>query len=464
MFGGDLNLGALIQRDSLRDIDPTHQQARVLASTDIKATKKFLSDLQRKQDGHNIGERMRNLYNRCAHTNRCSAQDADEFQKICKQMNQNAQQAETNCKVVGKWPWSNILASAGQAMQLAGRELRELLQGAPSGTCLADRESAIARAKHNVAQATEIRDAILTRASDLRETDLELQAEAEASRNNTTKANVIKAILRREREAGIFSRLRFHISGKSFNQLDELLTPDDPNDVNNCTWTAVVNRQAMWEVLLHQGREHFSQARDTPFATGPIANLIGPFDDNEYSEKILEGNFDIDSLVDSLETRDLVKAMAYRDTPAPSFNCELTVEELRDGFKAVKESTASSPGGLHYGIWKTLISDETIFEPFALMIIFAFRWSVVPVMWEKVVQIILAKDVGQRTKITRIRRVQLLDAGLNMGFRILFGHRMLQAAKKLGVLSDLQFGARSGYMCISCVLLKRLSYDIIRQL
>jgi hypothetical protein len=41
---------------------------------------------------------------------------------------------------------------------------------------------------------------------------------------------------------------------------------------------------------------------------------------------------------------------------------------------------------------------------------------------------------------------------------------MLQAAKKLGVLSDLQFGARSGYMCISCVLLKRLSYDIIRQL
>jgi hypothetical protein len=88
------------------------------------------------------------------------------------------------------------------------------------------------------------------------------------------------------------------------------------------------------------------------------------------------------------------------------------------------------------------------------MIMFAFRWSVVPAMWEKVVQIILAKDVGQRTKITRIRRVQLLDAGLNMGFRILFGHRMLLAAKKLGVLSDLEFGARSGYMCISCILLK----------
>jgi hypothetical protein len=180
IFGGDLNLGALIQRDSLREIDPTHQQARILASTDVKATKKFLADLQKKQDGHNVSNRMRQLFNRCAQTNRCSTQDEREFQKICKQMNKNAQQAESKCKVVGKWSWSNMLASAGQAMQIAKRELKELVQGATPGTCHDDRESAIARAKHNVTQATEIRDAILARADDLRETDLELRAEAEA--------------------------------------------------------------------------------------------------------------------------------------------------------------------------------------------------------------------------------------------------------------------------------------------
>ena len=83
-------------------------------------------------------------------------------------------------------------------MQIAKRELKELVQGAAPGTCQDDRESAIARAKHNVTQATEIRDAILARANDLRETDMELRAKAEAQRNNTTKANIIKAILRRE--------------------------------------------------------------------------------------------------------------------------------------------------------------------------------------------------------------------------------------------------------------------------
>jgi len=51
---------------------------------------------------------------------------------------------------------------------------------------------------------------------------------------------------------------------------------------------------------------------------------------------------------------------------------------------------------------------------------------------------------------------------MNMGFRIIWGHEMLQCAKRNGQLSSLQFGARSRQMATSCVLLKRASYDIIR--
>ena len=45
---------------------------------------------------------------------------------------------------------------------------------------------------------------IKARAAVLRETDLELRASEEAAKQNTSTANVLKAILRREREAGIF--------------------------------------------------------------------------------------------------------------------------------------------------------------------------------------------------------------------------------------------------------------------
>jgi hypothetical protein len=46
---------------------------------------------------------------------------------------------------------------------------------------------------------------------------------------------------------------------------------------------------------------HFSQAMNTPFATGPVADLIGPFKFNKYSQQILRGEFDIDSISDDIQ-------------------------------------------------------------------------------------------------------------------------------------------------------------------
>ena len=46
-----------------------------------------------------------------------------------------------------------------------------------------------------------------------------------------------------------------------------------------------------------------------------------------------------------------------------------------------------------------------------------------------------------------------------MGFRIIFGHRMMKMATKMGLLSPYQFGSRSGHNALGCVLLKHLSYN-----
>jgi hypothetical protein len=56
--------------------------------------------------------------------------------------------------------------------------------------------------------------------------------------------------------------------------IDELWTPDNPMNIENTTWTAIVERQAIFKALIKNGEEHLSQASHTPFASGPVADVL----------------------------------------------------------------------------------------------------------------------------------------------------------------------------------------------
>jgi hypothetical protein len=141
----------------------------------------------------------------------------------------------------------------------------------------------------------------------------------------------------------------------------------------------IVERQAIFEALIKNGREHFSQASDTPFVNGPIAEFLGPFEFNEISQQILCGEFDIDSISDDIQLRAIVKAMAHSDPMNPlESDSKLSIEKLQQGLSYINESTSSNPVGLHHGIWNTLIKDKDAFEPYALMIMFAFKFANLP--------------------------------------------------------------------------------------
>lgn len=295
-----------------------------------------------------------------------------------------------------------------------------------------------------------------TGADDLRETDLVLRADAEAAKGNTTKETIIREILERERKSDIFRLLRYWVGGKSYEPMDEILVPDDPGDIDNYSWTSLVEATAIWEALQTNAVKHFTQASDTPFVTGPISERIGPFEYNETSESILNGTYPIEEITNNLEVIDLVKVMSRPNSAVPvEDQGSLSLEQLRKGFLSLKEGTSSSPEGLHHGHWKTLAADEEAFKPFGYMIMFASRWTEIPTAWQTAVQVILGKDPGEHTKMTRIRRIQLVSAAMNMGFRMIWGHEMMKTARRLGLLSEVQFGAINGRMCISAVLLSQ---------
>jgi hypothetical protein len=108
-----------------------------------------------------------------------------------------------------------------------------------------------------------------------------------------------------------------------------------------------VEAQALYEVLITSGLTHFNQAANTPFATGPIANKLGPFADNAYCDAILQGTVDINELAAITEVCDLIDGMRYPDPthPTPAIDTTITTEDFTDMIKNHCEQTSSSPSG-----------------------------------------------------------------------------------------------------------------------
>jgi hypothetical protein len=153
-------------------------------------------------------------------------------------------------------------------------------------------------------------------------------------------------------------------------------------NIENTTWIAIMECQAIFEALINNGEEHFSQACHTPFARGPEAHILGPFEFNKVSQQILRGEFDVDSISDNIQLHSIIKAMSHSDPANPiKADSDLMIEKLKKGFLYIKERTSSNPEGLHHGIWKTLIKDDDTFEPYALMIMFAFKYGEPPDVW-----------------------------------------------------------------------------------
>jgi hypothetical protein len=161
----------------------------------VKAQRKYLEDLNKKQHSHNISTQMRNLYERCESMNQCSTNDRRLYQAIVAKMYFNAKQAEETCKPVGRFSWSQMLTSAGLSIQLANKEMRQLLQGNAPEVPHALRQSAIAQAKDNQNKCYEVLHTIQERSKDIRETDMELKITEVAAKQNMTKEAILKQML-----------------------------------------------------------------------------------------------------------------------------------------------------------------------------------------------------------------------------------------------------------------------------
>jgi hypothetical protein len=86
-----------------------------------------------------------------------------------------------------------------------------------------------------------------------------------------TKADALWQLIAAERSSSIFKRLGIWLKGKEYITMDCNLVPDDLGNLNDTTWSSIIEAQALFEVLTTKDNHvHFHQAAETPFIHGPI--------------------------------------------------------------------------------------------------------------------------------------------------------------------------------------------------
>jgi hypothetical protein len=103
--------------------------------------------------------------------------------------------------------------------------------------------------------------------------------------------------------------------------------------------------------LTARNQRHFGQAQGTPFAVGPLAELITWQADTDTAELILQGDYTNDELDDI--TQLLLKHCQSVSTP-DAVKPELTIEDFTAKLRVWQESTSTSPSGHHLGHYKAV--------------------------------------------------------------------------------------------------------------
>jgi hypothetical protein len=139
-------------------------------------------------------------------------------------------------------------------------------------------------------------------------------------------------------------------------------------------------------------------------------------------DEILKGNLNsFDSLPPELKT--LLTDMKALDPPH-TIDPIMTITNFKEGMKKVPEEKSSSLSGRNYSIYKAIMLPDNYFTGKVIELINkgVTHGFVVLKRWRNLLQVMLCKKTGNyNIALDKLRVIQLIEADLNMYFRLVWG-------------------------------------------
>ena len=142
-------------------------------------------------------------------------------------------------------------------------------------------------------------------------------------------------------------------------------------------------------------------------------------------------------------------------------NPEMTCKEFRQFWKGVSEHTQTSASGLHFGVYKAAVKDETLSDIHARQLTMIAQSGVYPVRWSKSMQILMQKRAGKEVDMTNLRYLQLFEADFNQYKQKFIGKVAMENLANLGLLPE-EHGSRRGSTATDSSLDVTLTVDVSR--
>ena len=323
---------------------------------------------------------------------------------------------------------------------------------------------------------------------------LELQEELEArkSRGDQVGEKAVRNIIIAEETKQVNKQLS-KLKDSYDSALSQIKVPDnefaDPKECSS--WLTITSPEEMEKYLLERNRKHFGQARGTFPTVPPFSDLVDWAATTPSADLILQGDFDDETINDAGK---LLIEQLESTTPLNSISANITEDEWIGKIKAWRESTSTSPSGIHLGHHKSLViefqEDDTInehstrWEEFTsqdsedddemsledmrmcllqaqlLLINYGIKHSYVFNRWSHVTNLMILKEVGN-TKIHRLRVLHLYEADYNAILAIK-SRQLIHHTIDNNLLHRNQYGGVPGRDSLTPVLITEMQNEITR--
>ena len=493
-------------------IDQTHISMHMLTLHNRLIVVAYLEQVQRLFTEHKIQERLQDLV--VAFSNHKTNYELEYL--ICKLNKLDQEKTRymlTAERLAGKAPpqgiyeWSPALEHAGRTFMYWKVRLSLLYNKLPIPLFLEENQhdlqivstsniKSYVKAKYQLAkQHLRLQQ---SNAVDNRQKHLQVLAEHYTQERNSTKAKELKNLIQNENIRRLAKKHKWYLKDKSPGMFDYLMIPrrsplhpfqlvcfcyltlmsfitvfqQAPVKAIIFLWNIPRNNfesindpQLVNDYIVQKNTQNLLQTRNTAFTMDPLASLLGKDGETPIADQILDGRFKHDILDNSRELHEFIKALRRPTTTTtnsvlPEMDVSITLEQYKTIMTKTRESTASSPSGLHYGHYIACCESDALSQVLLTFMTLPFTYGFSLARWETSIHCMLQKE--SKPFLHRLRIIQLFEADFNTYTKYIFGRRLLRYTETRGVSDTESFGNRPHRSTHDALTIARLICDEAR--